>query len=99
MPAKTVQVAIAGMRADRNAARFRQLDRPPHDVGVAGMEAAGHVDRARELDHGGVVAHLPRAKTFAEVAIEIDRLHGCSPPLVLSFTARPSPARSRHPSH
>ncbi|MGX1164110.1 hypothetical protein AB7M16_000376 [Bradyrhizobium sp. USDA 372] len=76
MPAKAVQVAIAGMRADRDAARLRKLHRPAHDVGVAGMEAAGDVDRACELDHGGVVAHLPRTKTFAEVAIQIDCFHG-----------------------
>jgi hypothetical protein len=43
-----------------------------HDVGVAGMEAAGDIDGSCELDHGGVIAHFPRAKAFAEVAIEVD---------------------------
>ena len=36
------------------------------------MKAAGDVDRGGEVDHGGVIAHFPRAKTFAEIAIEID---------------------------
>ena len=74
-PAEAVQVAIAGMRADADAARFRKLHRLAHDVGIAGMEAAGDVDRGRELDHGGVIAHFPCAKSFAEIAIEIDGCH------------------------
>src|SRR3954471_24926238 len=73
--AKAVQVAVTGMRADADAARFRKLHRPAHDIGIAGMEAAGDVDRGGKLDHGGVIAHLPCAKSFAEIAIEIDCCH------------------------
>src|SRR5258708_31921604 len=73
--AEAVQVAVTGMRADADAAPFRKLHRPAHDVGIAGMEAAGDVDRSGKLDHGGVIAHLPSAKSFAELAIEIDCGH------------------------
>src|SRR4051812_16041964 len=74
-----MQIAIAGVGADADAARFGQFNRAPHDVGIAGMEAAGDIDGCRKLDHGGVIAHLPGAKTFAEIAVEIDCLHGgCS---------------------
>ncbi len=73
-PAKAVQVAVAGVRADADAARFRQFDGVAHDIGIAGMKAAGDVDRGRELDHRGIVAHFPRAKAFAEIAVEIDWL-------------------------
>src|SRR6266404_8351936 len=73
--AKAVQVAVTGMRADTDAARFCKLHGPAHDVGIAGMEAAGDVDRGSKLDHGGVIAHLPCAKSFAEIAIEIDCCH------------------------
>src|SRR4029077_12096500 len=72
-PAEPVQVAIAGVSADADAARLRQLHRVTHDIGVAGMEAAGDVDGGRKLDHGGVVAHFPRAEAFAEVAVQVDR--------------------------
>src|SRR5258708_27071297 len=73
--AKAMQVAVTGMRADADAARFRKLDRPAHNVGIAGMEAAGDVDRGGKLDHSSVIAHLPCAKSFAAIAIEIDCCH------------------------
>src|SRR3954468_16347138 len=68
--AETVQIAVAGMSADADAARLRKLNGATHDVGVAGMKAAGDVDGRGKLDHGGVVAHLPGAKPFAKVAVE-----------------------------
>src|SRR6266446_10143266 len=73
--AKAVQVAVTGVRADADAARFCKLHRSAHDVGIASMEAAGDVDRGCKLDHGGVIARLPCAKSFAEIAIEIDCGH------------------------
>src|SRR5436190_11400208 len=77
--AESVQIAITGVSADTDAARLRKLHRAPHDVGVTGMEAAGDIDRCRNLDHGGIISHLPGAKAFAEIAVEIDCLHGdCS---------------------
>src|SRR5258707_2954808 len=36
--AEAVQVAVTGMRADADAAHFRKLHRPAHDVGIAGMK-------------------------------------------------------------
>ena len=73
--AKAVQVAVTRMRADADAARLRQIHGLAHGVGIAGMKAAGDVDRGGELDHGGVIAHFPRAKSFAEIAVEIDCRH------------------------
>src|SRR6185437_8784419 len=67
------------MRADDDAARFRQFDGVPHDIGIAGMKTAGDVDRGGKLDHGGVVAHLPRSKALAEIAVEIDCCHDDGP--------------------
>jgi len=81
-PPEAVQVAISRMRADADAARFRQFNRAAHDVSIAGMEAAGDVHRRRQLDHRGVIAHFPRAKSFAEIAIEIDGCHDAGPLLV-----------------
>src|ERR1700682_3972626 len=73
--AEAVQIAVARMRADADAAGFCKLHGLAHDVGIAGVEAAGYVDRGGKLDHGGVIAHLPCAKSFAEIAIEIDSCH------------------------
>jgi hypothetical protein len=50
-----------------------------HDICVTGMETAGNVDRSGQLDHGGVIAHLPNAKTLAEIAVEIDCCHDDGP--------------------
>ena len=43
--AEAVQIAVAGMRADAYSARLRQFNGVAHDIGIAGMEAAGDVDR------------------------------------------------------
>src|SRR3981189_376643 len=74
---KAVQISVTRMSADADAARFRKLYGLAHDVGIAGMEAAGDVDRGSEVDHGGVIAHFPCAKPFAEIAIEVDCRHVC----------------------
>src|SRR5262249_53260924 len=63
------------MGADRYAARFRKLDRLAHDVGIAGVIAAGDVDAAGKLDHLLVMAHFPGPKALAEIAVEIDVFH------------------------
>src|SRR5256714_86803 len=93
-PTKTVQVAISRMCADADAARFRQFNRAAHDVGIAGMKAAGDVHRRRQLDHRGVIAHFPCAKTFAEIAIEIDGCHVAGPLLVSGLVGQSGPAMS-----
>src|SRR3979490_2907015 len=69
---KAVQIAVTRMSTDTDAARFRKLHGLAHDVGIAGMEAAGDVDRGSEVDHGGVIAHFPCAKSLTEIAIQID---------------------------
>src|SRR3978361_1054207 len=94
--AEAVQMAVARMPPDADAGRVRTLSRLAHDIGIAGMEAAGDVDRGGKLDHGGVIAHFPRAKSFAEIAIEIDGRHVVSP--LSSRFARISPAPARPPT-
>ena len=70
--AEAVQIAVSRMRADADAARLGEVHGLAHGLGIAGMKAAGDVDRGGKADHGVVIAHFPRAKTFAEIAIEID---------------------------
>src|SRR5260370_783718 len=89
---KAMEIAVAGMGADADAARFRKLAGLAHDVGIAGMKAAGDVDGGGKLDHGGVVAHFPCAKSFAEIAIEIDGLHVWCPFLASGSLVNPRPA-------
>lgn len=69
---KTDQVHVAGMRADCDATFLRQPHRLAHDVRVTGMEPAGNVGGADDIKHRRVVTHRPRAKTLAEIGIEID---------------------------
>src|SRR5262249_31559377 len=72
---EAVQVTVAWMRSDGNAARLRKLDGMAHDVGITGMISASNVDGACKLDHCGIIAHLPGTKAFAEIAVQIDGGH------------------------
>src|SRR6185437_6888027 len=87
-PAEAVQIAVAGMGADADAACFRQIHGMTHDIGIAGMEAAGDIDRRGKIDHGGVIAHFPRTKSFAKIAVEIDCGHDVHPPSVSGSSSR-----------
>src|SRR6185312_2243058 len=89
-----MEVAIAGVGTDTDAARLRKFDGVAHDIGIAGMKAAGDVHRRRKLDHRGVVAHFPRAKSFAEIAIEVDGCHVVGPLLVSGLVGQSGPAMS-----
>ena len=40
--------------ADADAARLRKVDRPAHDVGIAGMEAAGDIGRVHDAEQRGI---------------------------------------------
>src|SRR4051812_22341895 len=94
------------MGPDADAARFGELHGVAHDIGIAGVEAAGDVDRRRQLDHRGVIAHFPGTKALAEIAVEIDCLHvGCSlldelchVPASTALTALPATLASRSAS-
>src|SRR5262245_40041269 len=95
------------MRTDADAARLREFDCLAHDVGITRMETAGDIHRRRKLDHRGVIAHFPGAKALAEIAVQIDCLHGacslsvqaygCQVPASTALTACPAtlaPARA-----
>jgi hypothetical protein len=61
------------MRADADPARLGEIDRLLHRIGVSGVKAAGDVDGRRKVEHRGIVPHRPDPKTFAEIAVEVDR--------------------------
>src|SRR5215510_6056593 len=96
------------MRADADATCLREFDRLAHDVGIAGVEAAGDIHRRRKLYHRGVIAHFPRAKAFAEIAVQVDCLHGacslsvqaygCQVPASTALTAWPATLASARAS-
>ena len=67
-----MKVAVAGMSADADTALLGQLCGLEHDIGITGMKSAGNIDTAGYIQHRIVIAHIPRAKTFAEIAVEID---------------------------
>src|SRR5690349_21455968 len=96
------------MGADADAARFRKLHRLAHDIGVAVVKTEGDVDRCRKLDHGSVFVLLPAAKALAEIAVDIDCLHGacslsigsdgCQVPASTALTAWPATLASARAS-
>ena len=55
-----------------HAARRRFAQRGQDAARIAGMEAAGDVGRTDDAQHRRIVAHLPGAEAFAEVAVEVD---------------------------
>ena len=60
------------MRPDRDAERLRLFEAIRHDIGIAGMKAAGDIGARDDAQHRGVVAHAPNAKTLAQIGVEID---------------------------
>ena len=75
---EAMQVVEARMRAYAAALVLGHLHDAAHGVGIAGVKAAGDIDRGGKLNHGGVIAHFPWTKAFAEIAIEIDGHDGLS---------------------
>jgi len=69
---ETDKIRITWVRPDRHPGGTSLVDRPPHRLGVPGVEAAGNVGRGDNLHHRGIVAHAPWAKAFAEIAVQID---------------------------
>jgi hypothetical protein len=79
-PAETLQVGKRRMRTEADAGGQRLPDRTPHHQGIAGMKTAGDVGRADDTQQFGIAAHLPGAKAFAEIGVEIDpACHHSSP--------------------
>src|SRR5439155_6673180 len=77
--AKTPDVEKARMRADADAVRLGPARRLEHDERIAAVKAAGDIRRRDDLEHLGIAAHPPRAKTLAHVAIQVDHVHRVSP--------------------
>ena len=44
-----------------------------HDLGIAGVEAAGHVRRRHDVEHRLVVADAPGVEALADVGVEVER--------------------------
>ncbi|MPM37096.1 hypothetical protein SDC9_83702 [bioreactor metagenome] len=74
--AKAHQIGVGHMRADDDVALSCRLQCGEDARRVARVKAAGHVGAAHNVQHGGVVAHAPCAKAFAEVAVEVHFHHG-----------------------
>src|SRR5690606_13544896 len=71
-PAKSHEIRQTGMRADCNPVSDRSSDRLAHGARIARMKTAcdiGRTDQGQDID---VLAHGPRAETFAHVAIQIN---------------------------
>src|SRR3712207_4675667 len=71
-PAK---IAETRMRTDRDAFLLSQNSRADHNVGIAGVPAAGDVGGSDDVEHRRIVTHRPGPEAFAHVAVEIDA-HG-----------------------
>src|SRR5262249_33577238 len=65
-----------------------------HDHGVAGMETAGDVGGAHDLQHLGVVAHHPEPEALAYVAVQVHAFH-CPLPNLTAPTRGNSPSLYR----
>lgn len=76
--AEALQVGIRDMRAHRDTARRGGLQRPQDASGIAGVEAAGHVGAADDVEDRRIAAHAPGAEALAEIAVQVD-LHGVGP--------------------
>ena len=74
------QVTVGDVGADGDALLGGQGDGAAHGERVAGVEAAGHVGAADDVEHGGVVAHAPGAERLAEVGVQVDAGHGSALP-------------------
>jgi hypothetical protein len=66
------QVPVTNLGADGDAAAHGGLADPPHDIGVAGMEAARDIGARDHVEQGIVVAQHPDAESLAEIAVEVD---------------------------
>src|SRR2546429_757784 len=53
----------------------RRLHRPPHDVRVAGVKAAGDVDGRNVLHQLRVVTELPPAVALTHIRVQVDAIH------------------------
>ena len=91
--AEPPEIGKSRMRSDRNSLGLRAPKSLRHDLGIAGMKAAGDIDARDNIEHGGVVADLVGAKTFAAIAIQIDAAHGFLPLWRRRFHAARLPGR------
>ena len=72
---KTCEVAVTDVSADHDAFGFRLLQRPQNSGRITGMEAAGDIGAADNVQHRHVISHRPGTKTFTEIAVQIECQH------------------------
>src|SRR5262249_47291366 len=78
--AEAPEIEEARMRADGDAARLGERDRPMHHLRIAAMEAASDIRRRDDLQHRRIVADRVGAEALAHIGVEIDRhAHGSLP--------------------
>lgn len=73
-PPEALQVAVAGMDADADAAFGGETHRQVHEVGVAGVEARGDIGGTDEFQEMAVlgIGEAPLAEAFSHVTVDID---------------------------
>src|SRR5690606_14536522 len=75
-PAEALSIRVADVRADADAPGDREAGDGMHRHRVAGVESAGDIGGADDLEQRRVVGHDVVAEAFAQVGVEVDRLHG-----------------------
>ena len=74
-PPEPRQIAVADMRPHRHPACRRRTQRGQNARRIAGMEATGHIGTGDDVEHRGIISHLPGAQALAQVAVQIDHGH------------------------
>ena len=59
------------MRTYSHISGRRVLEGLQNAGGISGMKTAGHVGTGHDVQHGGIVAHAPRAKAFTQIAVDV----------------------------
>ena len=65
------EIAIAHMCSDRHPARRGRHTALTHDARIAGMKSTGHVRARDQLEERSVVGDGPRAKTLAQIGVNV----------------------------
>ncbi len=72
---KPDQIGVRHLGADRHIALDSSSARRPQHAGITGMEPARHVGARDDLQHRGVVTHLPDPVRLPQVTVDVDGHH------------------------
>ena len=74
-PAKAMQIIKTGMRANRHTASRRLCHHVTHDIIIASMKPTGDIGGIDNAKQAVIIAHLPVAKAFGHICIQIKSCH------------------------